>query len=264
MQHHFLWKKERKINRILIRRRVPLIEPQANNYRHPDLRHFGWVVQGLVTCDNYDWVNVSWLVLLQSIIADLSCFLFSFFFIFFFLSHGKISKWKRYHTLNLIINLQVKNTNPVILRPLYLHWDDAFHTYQRFFTHLSSVLGTEIETSLLSTNDMVIGTDEEKALVKALKSSFPDSKLTLCNRHLGENFKWHLKDKVGVNDKNTQKKCWQHFWRTGINFGWHSCGPGTKNFWNWNEVPKFRRSISFGQGNPYHKRIYLRCQKKWQ
>ena len=41
-------------------------------------------------------------------------------------------------------------------------------------THLSSVLGTEIETSFLSTNDMVIGTDEEKALVKALKSSFPD------------------------------------------------------------------------------------------
>ena len=108
MQHHFLWKKEKKINHILIRRRVPSTEPQANNYRHSDLSHFGWVVQGLVTCDNYDWVNVSWLVLLQSVIADLSFFLFSFFFSFF-LSHGKISKWKRYHTftsaLTLIINL---------------------------------------------------------------------------------------------------------------------------------------------------------------
>ena len=38
----------------------------------------------LVTCDNYDGVNISGLVLLQSIIVDLS---FSF-----FLSHGKISK----------------------------------------------------------------------------------------------------------------------------------------------------------------------------
>ena len=25
------------------------------------------------------------------------------------------------------------NTNPIILGPLYLHWDGAFHTYQRFF-----------------------------------------------------------------------------------------------------------------------------------
>ena len=67
--------------------------------------------------------------------------------------------------------------------------------YQRFFTHLSAVLGTEIESSLLSTNDLVIGTDEEKALVKALKSSFPNSKLRLCTRHLGENFRRHLKTK---------------------------------------------------------------------
>ena len=35
------------------------------------------------------------------------------------------------------------NTNPIIFGPLYLHWDGAFHTYQRFFTHLASVLGTE-------------------------------------------------------------------------------------------------------------------------
>lgn len=74
-----------------------------------------------------------------------------------------------------------------------------------FFTHLASVLGTEIESSLLSTNDMVIGTDEENALVKAIKSSFPDSKLTLCTRHLGENFKRDLKNKVGMNEKETQK-----------------------------------------------------------
>ena len=70
---------------------------------------------------------------------------------------------------------------------------------------MASVLGTEIESSLLSTNDMVIGTDEEKALVKALKSSFPESKLTLCTRHLGENFKRHLKNKVGMNEKLRKK-----------------------------------------------------------
>jgi hypothetical protein len=76
-----------------------------------------------------------------------------------------------------------KNTNPFILGPVYLHWDGAFHTYQRLFTHLSSVLDTGILDRLLSFIDLVIGSNEEKALVKAIKSSFPQSKLTLCTRH---------------------------------------------------------------------------------
>ena len=72
-----------------------------------------------------------------------------------------------------------KNTNPIILGPVYLHWDGDFHTiYQRFFTHLASVLDTGIPDTLLSFNDF-IGSDEEKALVKAIQSSFPQSKLTV-------------------------------------------------------------------------------------
>ena len=63
--------------------------------------------------------------------------------------------------------------------PVYLHWDGAFHIYQRLFTHLSSVLDTGIPDTLLSFNDLVIGSEEEKALVKAIKSSFPQSKLTV-------------------------------------------------------------------------------------
>ena len=43
-----------------------------------------------------------------------------------------------------------KNTNPIILGPAYLHWDGAFHTYQRFFTHLATVLDTGISDTLLS------------------------------------------------------------------------------------------------------------------
>ena len=63
---------------------------------------------------------------------------------------------------------------------------------------------------------MVIGTDEEKALVKALKSSFPESKLTLCTRHLGENFKQHLKNKVGMNEKVQQKVVDDIFGENGL------------------------------------------------
>jgi hypothetical protein len=42
-----------------------------------------------------------------------------------------------------------------------------------------SVLDTGISDTLLSFNDLVIGSEEEKALVKAIKSSFPQSKLTV-------------------------------------------------------------------------------------
>ena len=92
-------------------------------------------------------------------------------------------------------------TNPIILGPIYLHWDGCYHTYQRFFTHLASVLEDSFEETKLSLNDLVFGTDEEKALVKAITNSFPKSKLTLCTRHLAENFKRYLKNKIGMNEK---------------------------------------------------------------
>jgi hypothetical protein len=58
-----------------------------------------------------------------------------------------------------------KTTNPIILGLVYLHWDGAFHTYHRFFTHLASVIDTNIFETLLSVNDIVVGSDEEKALM---------------------------------------------------------------------------------------------------
>jgi hypothetical protein len=41
------------------------------------------------------------------------------------------------------------------------------------------VIDTNISETLLSVNDIVVGSYEEKALVKAIKSSFPNSDLTL-------------------------------------------------------------------------------------
>ena len=74
-----------------------------------------------------------------------------------------------------------KSTSPIIMGPIYLHWDGVFHTYllyQRFFTHITSMFDTTISDMLLSVNNLVIGSDEEKALVKAINSSFPNSELT--------------------------------------------------------------------------------------
>jgi hypothetical protein len=47
---------------------------------------------------------------------------------------------------------------------MQLHWDGTFHTYQRFFTHLASVIDTNISEALFRVNDIVVGSDEEKAI----------------------------------------------------------------------------------------------------
>ena len=49
-----------------------------------------------------------------------------------------------------------------------------------FFTHLAAVLESPLLDAELGTSDLVVGSDEEKALVKAVKCSFSDAKLTLC------------------------------------------------------------------------------------
>ena len=45
-------KRKKDKSHILIRRRVPSIEPQANNYRHSDLNHFDRVVPKCDTSSN--------------------------------------------------------------------------------------------------------------------------------------------------------------------------------------------------------------------
>jgi hypothetical protein len=63
------------------------------------------------------------------------------------------------------------------------------------------VIDTNISEALLSVNDIVVGSDEEQAFVKTIKSSFPNSELTLYTRHLSEN----MRNKVGMNEKATKQ-----------------------------------------------------------
>jgi hypothetical protein len=109
-----------------------------------------------------------------------------------------------------------KETPPILLGPFYLHWDGTFQTYKRCFTHLASVLeDVPLETEV-SSNNLVIGSDEEKALVKAVKMSFPQSKLTLCTRHLEENLKRQLKNKVGMAEQKSKEICKAIFGPDGL------------------------------------------------
>jgi hypothetical protein len=64
-----------------------------------------------------------------------------------------------------------KNNPPIFLAAIYLHWDGLYLTYQRFLSHIQSKFQKDIGGTQIS--QIVIGSDEEAALLKGIKQCFP-------------------------------------------------------------------------------------------
>ena len=90
--------------------------------------------------------------------------------------------------------------SPIMLGPLFLHWDGTCQTYQRFFSHLRTKFDANFHTEV-GLCDLIIGSDEEKAIMKAVQQSFPNATQLLCQRHLEQNVRRYLQHKVGVADQ---------------------------------------------------------------
>ena len=84
------------------------------------------------------------------------------------------------------------NDHPLFPGPLFLHGHSTFESYHPFFSKIAAQLADT------DTSKLVIGTDDEKDLRKAIKISFPNSHNILCTRHLKNNVDDHLRDKVGA------------------------------------------------------------------
>lgn len=78
--------------------------------------------------------------------------------------------------------------HPIFLGPVFLHDNSDFESYSNFFNHLKIKLADEDTTKL------VIGSDEEMALVNSVKSAFQQASHILCYRHLRQNTKQKLTD----------------------------------------------------------------------
>ena len=61
-----------------------------------------------------------------------------------------------------------------MLGPLLLHWDALASTYQEFLSHIQSVLELQLDAA-----EIRIGSDEAKALLKAISNVFPCHKIPL-------------------------------------------------------------------------------------
>ena len=62
----------------------------------------------------------------------------------------------------------------------------------------------------------MIGSDEEAALLKAIKQCFPATVQVLCTRHLEENVRRYLTNKVGLDDKSRTTIIRKTFGKNGL------------------------------------------------
>ena len=112
-------------------------------------------------------------------------------------------------TLTVFKNRSVVRRNtmqpPIFLGPMFLHGDGSFLTYLTFFMFLRGVLDTDLHAAELKlTEGLITGSDEESALVKAIRTAFPQSKHLFCMLHCQDNVRDHL-SKAGVDIKTREE-----------------------------------------------------------
>jgi len=93
---------------------------------------------------------------------------------------------------------------PIWLGPMFLHGDATFTTYLHFFTHLRDVLDVDLHASELKVDGMCTGSDEEAALVKAVRVAFSNTSHLFCILHCEDNVRDHV-TKTGIEQSIKQE-----------------------------------------------------------
>ena len=87
--------------------------------------------------------------------------------------------------------------SPIMLGPIFLHWDGKFETYQRFMSHIQTLLvklpSVRDRHTDVSFTEVIFGTDGECHLVNAINACFPQAVQTLCTKHLKDNTRFNLR-----------------------------------------------------------------------
>lgn len=89
--------------------------------------------------------------------------------------------------------------HPILIGPILLHGSATWEVYSRFLTTVGDAFGTRKQPNL------VIGSDDEKALRRAISESFTLSTNALCTRHLRKNVDDYLQNKVGLQEPDRAK-----------------------------------------------------------
>ena len=100
------------------------------------------------------------------------------------------------------------DSHPVFFGPILLHGNSDWKTYGTFLNTIAMLLHDVL-------SPLVIGSDQEKAIRKAVKFVF-DSEMLTCIRHLKENMTRVLRDKVGSSTKTRGRMIQSVFGTKGI------------------------------------------------
>ena len=80
-----------------------------------------------------------------------------------------------------------------------LHKDATFKTFKFFLKQIKTELHSEIAAvELRLFENIEFGTEDEKALAKAIDHVLPSSTRLLCTKHLKDNVKHYLQSNVGM------------------------------------------------------------------
>ena len=91
------------------------------------------------------------------------------------------------------------DVHPIFMGPVLLHKEANYKVYKTFLEHVATEVDNEIETVELRVSDkMEFGSDDEKALTKAIEHVFPLTERLLCTKHLKDNIKHYCQNKVGM------------------------------------------------------------------
>jgi hypothetical protein len=110
---------------------------------------------------------------------------------------------------NLSVTKPSTDYHPLMLGPSFLYGNSDTETYFQFFHHLGGILGTD-------SKNLIVGSDEEKAIRNAIKQAFPDARRIICMRHLKNNVIDYCKDKVGLDSKTRQQVTDRLFGEDGV------------------------------------------------
>jgi hypothetical protein len=87
--------------------------------------------------------------------------------------------------------------HPAFLGPVFLYKEATFHNYHYFLSHISAKLASSIsDIDVILPTQIEAGSDDKKALTKAIDVVFPNSKLSVCTKRLKDNSTDYLKTGV--------------------------------------------------------------------
>ena len=77
---------------------------------------------------------------------------------------------------NLRVTKKETKDHPIFVGPVLLHKDASYHTYRSFFSHVSAELAFTFDNIELRLDEKIeFGSDDEKAMTKAIEHSFPET-----------------------------------------------------------------------------------------